>query len=72
MSGRKRYRSDHPTTEQRVGDGPWTVVLWFEKQPAIVTGLDRWPVVGDCFEVGGAMWWVVDARGSYICEREPS
>jgi len=25
--------------EQRIGDGPWTVVLWREKQPAIITGL---------------------------------
>jgi len=53
-----------PHTEQRVGDGPWNVCLWCEKQPAILTGLDRWPVVGDGFEVEGAMWWVVGCRTS--------
>jgi hypothetical protein len=56
----------------RIGEGPWTVVLWRDRQPAILSGLDRYPVVGDRFEVSGELWWVVDARESYICEREPS
>ena len=60
-----------PHTEHRVGDGPWTIVLWCEGRPAIFTGLDRWPEVGDCIDVEGAVWRVVDARGSYIAERKP-
>jgi len=55
-----------------IGDGPWTVVLWCDRQPAILSGLDRYPVVGDRFEVDGELWRVVDARQSYICEREPN
>ena len=61
-----------PHTERNVGDGPWTVVLWCKKRPAIISGLDRYPVVGDQFDVGDEMWRVVDTTGSYICERESS
>ena len=50
--------------EYRIGDGPWTVVLWRDRQPAILSGLDRFPVVGDRFEVDGELWRVVDARRS--------
>ena len=39
--------------ESRIGDGPWTVVLWRDRQPAILSGLDRFPVGGDRFEVDG-------------------
>jgi hypothetical protein len=39
--------------EYRIGDGPWTVVLWRDRRPAILSGLDRYPVVGDRFEVDG-------------------
>ncbi len=39
--------------EHRIGDGPWTVVLWRDRQPAILSGLDCYPVVGDRFEVDG-------------------
>ena len=56
----------------RIGDGPCTVVLWRDRQPAILSGLDRYPKVGDRFVADGELWRVVDARGSYICEREPS
>jgi len=56
----------------RIGDGPWTVVLWRDGQPAIQSGLDRYPVVSDRFEVDGQLWRVVDASRSYDCEREPS
>jgi len=56
----------------RIGDGPWTVAQWCDRRPAIFFGLDRYPVVGDWFEVDGELWRVVDARSSYICEREPS
>ncbi len=48
------------------------MVLRRDQQPAILTGLDRYPVVGDRLEVNGELWRVVDARQSYICEREPS
>jgi hypothetical protein len=58
--------------EPRLGDGPWTVVLWRDRQPAIISGLDRYPIVGDRFVVNGELWRVVDARESYICEREQS
>ena len=58
--------------EYRIGDGSWTVVLWRDQQPAILSGLDRYPVVGDRFEVGGELWRVVYARRSFDCEREPS
>ena len=37
----------------RIGDGPWTVVLWRDRQPAILSGLDPYPVVGDRLEVDG-------------------
>jgi len=47
-------------------------IIWRDWQPAILSGLDRYPVVGDRFEVNGELWRVVDARGSFICEREPS
>jgi len=30
----------------RIGDGPCTVVLWRDRQPAILSGLDRYPVIG--------------------------
>jgi len=32
--------------DYRIGDGPWTVVLWRDRKPAILSGLDRYPVVG--------------------------
>jgi hypothetical protein len=50
--------------ERRIGDGPWTVVLWRDQQPAILSGLDRYPVVGDRMVAGGELWRVVDASGS--------
>jgi hypothetical protein len=40
----------------RVGNGPRTVVLWRGRQPAILSGLDRFPVVGDRLEVDGVRW----------------
>ena len=58
--------------EYPVGDGPWTVVLWRDRRPAILSGLDRYPVVGDRFEVGGELWRVVEIYDRIICEREPS
>jgi hypothetical protein len=48
------------------------VVLWRDRQPAIISGLDRYPLVGDRFVVGNELWRVVEARESYIYEREPS
>jgi hypothetical protein len=42
-----------PNGTHRIGNGPWTVVLWRDLQPAILSGLDRYPLVGDRFEVGG-------------------
>jgi len=39
--------------EHRIVDGPWTVFLWRDRQPAILSGLDRYPVVGDRIEVDG-------------------
>ncbi len=45
-----------PSLETRIGDGPWSVVLWCDRQPAILSGLDRYPVVGDRFEVDGEFW----------------
>ena len=56
----------------RIGDGPWAVVPWRDQHPAILSGLDRYPAVGDRFEVDGKLWRVVDAKRSYLCEREPS
>jgi hypothetical protein len=38
----------------------------------MISGLDRFPILGDRFEVNGELWRVVGARESYICEREPS
>jgi hypothetical protein len=32
--------------KHRIGHGPWTVVLWRDRQSAILTGLDRYPVIG--------------------------
>jgi hypothetical protein len=58
--------------ELRIGDGPWAVVLWRDQQPAILSGLNRYPLLGDRFVVGGELWRVVYAKESYICEREPS
>jgi len=46
--------------EHRIGDGPWTVVLWRDRQPATLSGLDRFPMVGDRFEVGGELWRVTE------------
>ena len=35
----------------------------------MIEGLEHYPVVGDQFEVDGEIWRVVNATGSYICER---
>lgn len=48
------------------------MVLWRDQQPAIISGLDRYPEVGDRFVLDGELWRVVDASQSYNCEREPS
>ncbi len=58
--------------EITAGSGPWTVVLWCDRQPAILSGLDRWPAVSDCFEVAGEVWRVVDDSGNYTCTRGPN
>ncbi|MDB4306168.1 hypothetical protein N9980_01220 [bacterium] len=55
---------------RRVGDGPRRYAVWLDHWPVFLDGLDGLPHIGDGFEVKGAMWRVVDARGSYICERE--
>ena len=60
------------TVRPTASEGRWTVVLWCDRQPAILSGFDRWPVVGDCFEVDGEVWRVVDASRSYLAEREAS
>ena len=52
--------------EYRIGDGPWTVVLWRERQPAILSGLDRYPVVGDRLEVDGELWRVVEISDRFL------
>jgi len=44
-----------PSLEIRMGDGPWIMVLWCDRQPAILSGLDCYPVVGDRFEVDGEL-----------------
>ena len=48
---------------------PWTICLWCKKQPAIISGLGWYPVVGDQFEVGDELWRVVNATAGYIRER---
>ena len=58
--------------KHRIGDGPWTVVLWRDRQPVILSGLDRYPVVGDRFDVDGELWRVVEVSDRWVCEREPS
>ena len=58
--------------ECRIGDDPWTAILWRDQQPVIFSCLDRFPEVGDRFLVNGQLWRVVDTRQSCICEREPS
>ncbi len=62
-----------PVTAPQItdGEGRWTVVLWCDRRPAIISGLDRWPAAGDTFEVNGELWRVVDTARSYLAEREP-
>ena len=33
--------------------------------------LDEWPKVSDRLVIDGELWRVVDAKRSYLCEREP-
>jgi hypothetical protein len=59
--------------EYRVGDGPRKMPVWLRREePLMLTGLDEIPKAGDRYELFGELWRVVDARRSYICEREPS
>ena len=58
VAGLVWYPRPMTSLEIRIGDGPWTVVLWCDRQPAILSGLDRYPVVGDRSEINGELWRV--------------
>ena len=67
------YPRPTPSLDTRtVGNGPYRTAMWLDGKPCMVTGLREWPKVGDRLEIDGVLWRVVDARRSYICEREPS
>ena len=55
-----------------VGDGPRCYAVWLDHRPVFLDGLEGLPHIGDGFEVAGEVWRMVDARESYICEREAS
>jgi hypothetical protein len=47
-----------------VGDGPKQTAMWLDGTPCMVTGLDAWPKVGECLEIDGVLWRVVDTMRS--------
>ena len=68
-----RYAHPMPALDIRsAGNGPKQPAMWLDGVPCMVTDLHEWPKVGDRLEIDGVLWRVVDARRSYICEREPS
>ena len=36
-----------------------------------ITGLERWPKVGDRLVIEGELWRVVEVSDRWVCEREP-
>ncbi len=57
---------------RKVDDGPRCYAVWLDHWPVFLDGLDGLPRIGDRFEIDGELWWVVNARRSFICEREVS
>ena len=55
-----------------VGAGPKRTAMWLDGVPCMVTGLERWPRVGDRLEIDGELWRVVEVSDRWVCEREPS
>ena len=57
---------------RRVGDGPRCYAVWLDGWPVFLDGLEGLPHIGDRFVIDGGLWRVVDATGSYLCDREPA
>ena len=54
------------------GTGPKRTAMWLDGEPCMVTGLDRWPKVGDRFVIDGLLYRLVEISDRWIWERVPS
>ena len=59
-------------SEHRLGDGEKRIALWLAGTPILAIGLERWPRVGDRFEIAGEFWHVVEITDRVLCDRGAS
>ena len=57
---------------RKVGNGPKQSAMWLDGEPCMVTGLERWPKVGDKHVINGLLYRLVEIGDRWIWEREPS
>ncbi len=59
--------------EHRIGDGPRQIPVWLRtEEPVVLTGLDKYPRVGDRYELFGELWRVVEVSDRVVLTRELS
>ena len=48
------------------GTGPNRTTMWLDGKPCMVTGLDRWPKVGDRLVIDGELRRVVEVSDRFV------
>jgi hypothetical protein len=54
------------------GTGAKQTAMWLDGTPCMVTGLDRWPRVGDRLVIDGLLYRLVEVSDRFVFEREPN